>query len=679
MSPALEQALTVIQKGAEERLEVLKSKKSQLEKGESSGAVVSKIIRHIEKVDPMEEDDEPVGGTGEETVAGGSDTAGKETEDQVGGGQMADRETEKEQTGGGQTAGDDDKSQPRKKRSTPSVSKIWEKRHEAVRKEQERRWKEATEKHDTNVPEVDLEEAMMTPEEEDKQEGEKWKEDESEGYRKVYTKTHEKRAERSVSRAEKKAQEEQQKKEEAARKAAKAEADKVAQEEAQRLIERKQLEAEEMAMQKKLDRKRKLQDQADEGETKEGSSSKSLKQQWKEKLGLKATKRRREEEETEEIDDEDNDPDYEPDKDPEQDCVAEDMELNEEDTFEIEKHVHAINLDVGCEYRKLIHFMWEMGLKIGSYCPMEHADEEAVFRTIVDPTCTAWRRALHSAKTGNAKDIQRIEEKQISVFKTVEERKISPKEKMVEMAGEMEESSEEHKKHVKDLIKRYWVHTSKAHEEAAVAASMLQLLADEVDEDVYTNLISAGTRPLIMVHVPQMAKQATAMKLEQEREEQVENLRNTPIEEIIKEQNVPVPVERWVKSSIMIPTQYLAAMVYYFVYAEANPHLTVTNKGVASLFQVSPSNLHKLVSGKKYVGGSQGVGKKASTLKELEEHGEPMVTCTQRKAIKTGSSASTSTTATMTTSKSGGRAGKSKSSSKVTVTKTTPRIIPLPF
>ena len=66
--------------------------------------------------------------------------------------------------------------------------------------------------------------------------------------------------------------------------------------------------------------------------------------------------------------------------------------------------------------------------------------------------------------------------------------------------------------------------------------SMLRLLADEVDEDVYANLISAGTRPLIMVHVPQMAKQVTAMKLEQEREERVENLKNTPIEEIIKEQ-----------------------------------------------------------------------------------------------------------------------------------------------
>ena len=132
-----------------------------------------------------------------------------------------------------------------------------------------------------------------------------------------------------------------------------------------------------MAVQKRIDRKHKLQDQAEEGEAKERGSGKSSKQQWKEKLGLKATKRQREEEETEEIDDEDNDPDYEPEKDREQEYVDENMELNEEDTFKIEKLqeagdyiveirrfvscfgkvVRKAKMDVGRKYRKLIHFM----------------------------------------------------------------------------------------------------------------------------------------------------------------------------------------------------------------------------------------------------------------------------------------------------------------------------------
>ena len=80
-----------------------------------------------------------------------------------------------------------------------------------------------------------------------------------------------------------------------------------------------------------------------------------------------------------------------------------------------------------------------------------------------------------------------------------------------------------------------------------------------------------------------------------------------------------------------MPTQYLAAMVYYFMYAEMSPEVNVTNKGVVALFKVSPSNLHKLVSGKKYHGGSHGDSKKASSLKELEDHSEPMVQVIKKK------------------------------------------------
>ena len=201
------------------------------------------------------------------------------------------------------------------------------------------------------------------------------------------------------------------------------------------------------------------------------------------------------------------------------------------------KVVRKAKIDVAGEYRKLIHFIREMVLKIGSYGPVEHAGEEAVFCTIVDPTCTAWKRALHGAKTGNLKDLQGIKEKRISVLKTVEEHEILLKQALVDIAGKMEGSTQENKKHVKDLIKRYWAHMSKAHKEAAAAASILRLLADDIYKDAYTTLISVGTRPLIMLHVPQMAKQSKAMKMEQERVERAENLRNTPIEDIIREQN----------------------------------------------------------------------------------------------------------------------------------------------
>ena len=232
---------------------------------------------------------------------------------------------------------------------------------------------------------------------------------------------------------------------------------------------------------------------------------------------------------------------------------------------------------------------------------------------------------------GNAKDLQWIEEMRIKIQKSTEDREILPKGDMVEIAGEMENHMLEDRQHVKDLIKCYWAHTTPVYEEAATAASILKLLADEVDETTYTALITAGTRPLIMVEVPQMASQVMEMRLQREWEEKAESLHNQPIEEVIESQNMRVPVLRWSESSIMLPTQYLAAMVYYFVAAEADSTCTVTNKGVATMFKLSSSNLHKLVSRKRYAGGSKGEGKKASSLKELEERSEPMVQVIKKK------------------------------------------------
>ena len=123
-----------------------------------------------------------------------------------------------------------------------------------------------------------------------------------------------------------------------------------------------------------------------------------------------------------------------------------------------------------------------------------------------------------------------------------------------------------------------------------------------------------------MIEVPQMVNQATEMKLEHEWQEKAEDMWNQPIEQIIEEQNFPVPVERLSNSSIMLPTQYLAAMGSYFVFALADPKRNVMNKGVAALFNLAPSNLHKLVSSKKYHGWSNGeVQKSIEELRSMEK------------------------------------------------------------
>ena len=224
MSPALEQAFSAIEKGAEERLEVLRSKKEHVEAGEVSAETVPKLIGHMEKVEEecLEEQMEQTGG--------GHPAAGEEVGDRL----TADKEVavageaESEQMTEGtdtdKSAKPTDKAEAsdssrRKTRSTPLISRMKEERKRAKVKEQERRWAEATATGLGEIPagQLDLEGSMISLDEGDKQQAlGKDKMDKEEGYGKVYTKTHEKRAEQSLSRSERREEEEERKRQEAA-------------------------------------------------------------------------------------------------------------------------------------------------------------------------------------------------------------------------------------------------------------------------------------------------------------------------------------------------------------------------------------------------------------------------------------------------------------------------------
>ena len=77
---------------------------------------------------------------------------------------------------------------------------------------------------------------------------------------------------------------------------------------------------------------------------------------------------------------------------------------------------------------------------------------------------------------------------------------------------------------------------------------------------------------------------------EHERHEKAEQLCGLPIKDIIKEQNMPRLVERWVESKVMSPSAYLAAAVYYFLFGMVDQKKAVVNQTVVDLFKVSKSN-----------------------------------------------------------------------------------------
>ena len=54
-----------------------------------------------------------------------------------------------------------------------------------------------------------------------------------------------------------------------------------------------------------------------------------------------------------------------------------------------------------------------------------------------------------------------------------------------------------------------------------------------------------------------------------------------------------------------LPTRYLAAAVHYLVYSQADEAHPMTNKHVAEKFALSPSNLHHILTGRRYAGGHE--------------------------------------------------------------------------
>ena len=103
--------------------------------------------------------------------------------------------------------------------------------------------------------------------------------------------------------------------------------------------------------------------------------------------------------------------------------------------------------------------------------------------------------------------------------RSIEERDLTSEEEIKTFADTMKVKSKTERVDVVLMVKKYFRHVVKAHEEAAAAAKMAQLLIDEVDENSYIQLLRNGMRPLTMLEVPEMLMQAAQMKTDRKRQE----------------------------------------------------------------------------------------------------------------------------------------------------------------
>ena len=149
--------------------------------------------------------------------------------------------------------------------------------------------------------------------------------------------------------------------------------------------------------------------------------------------------------------------------------------------IEIEKHSHAINFkksgeyivwirdnlaeleravkaDGGvaeCSYRKFMELLRDGIMKMETYSPIEGADVKQVMKTIVDPTCCAWRKKMKGVKTGNCRTIMKAEEKKEQILKAAENKEIPDDAETVLGEDCLKGKSPEEQHNIKMTIKHF--------------------------------------------------------------------------------------------------------------------------------------------------------------------------------------------------------------------------------
>ena len=264
----------------------------------------------------------------------------------------------------------------------------------------------------------------------------------------------------------------------------------------------------------------------------------------------------------------------------------------------------------------------------------------------------------------------KLEEKREGVIRAIKDKDILEEEDTTVVdPDKLEGKTAEEKKEIKRMLWKFWTHVQKAHEEVACVAGELGHLSMVLEPDDYFKVVEVGTCPIITMEIPKANQMVAQQKELEARATCRDEMRNTKIEDIIIEQNLPTPLARWKDSKVLLPTRNLAVAVHYFVYSQADQVNPMINKFVVDKFKMSPSNLHRIITGRHYTGGT--------TKTALEEHGERSmkVAKAQVETCKGKGKGKGKSSATANVAK-----GSAKTSEqKVKVAKVTPRLIDLPF
>ena len=141
-------------------------------------------------------------------------------------------------------------------------------------------------------------------------------------------------------------------------------------------------------------------------------------------------------------------------------------------------------------------------MQMETYSPIEYADVDQVLKTVVDPSCIAWRKKLKGVKTGNCRTIMRAEEKKSEVLRAAEDAEVPSDAEGLLGEDSLKGKTPEEQRQIRQTIKRFFQHVSRAHEEASCAAGKLAELVEVLDREEFATIARAGTRPLVAIEFP---------------------------------------------------------------------------------------------------------------------------------------------------------------------------------
>ena len=142
------------------------------------------------------------------------------------------------------------------------------------------------------------------------------------------------------------------------------------------------------------------------------------------------------------------------------------------------------------------------------------------------------------------------------MIRVIEDRDIPMEDDMTVVdADKIEGKSEEEKREIKRMLRKFWGHVKKAHEEAACAAGELSRLSMVLEPDDYFKVVEARTHPIITMEIPKAKQMVAQQKEAEERVRSHDEMRNTRIEDIIIGQNLLTLLERWKDSKVLLPTR----------------------------------------------------------------------------------------------------------------------------